>query len=137
MDTGATSHVCNSLQWFQEIRRLAEGEIYLWLGDMSKVAAVVVGVVSLYFPGGKILVLEGCLYVPNARRNLISVSCIACNGFLAIFNKNFISIKYDVDEICYGMLVDNLYLLEPITPLQINSYESNHKRKEPSSVKQA
>ena len=59
------------------------------------------------------------------------------NGFLAIFNKNYVSIKYNVDEICCGMLLDNLYLLEPITHLQINSHESNHKRKEPSSVNQA
>ena len=40
-----------------------------------------------------------------------------------------ISIKYDVDVICCGMLIDNLYLPEPITHLQVNSHESNHKRK--------
>ena len=74
------------------------------------------GVVSLHFPGGKLLVLEECLYVPNVRRNLISVSSLACNGFSALFNKNFISIKYGADEICLEMLVDNLYLLKPITP---------------------
>ena len=32
------------------------------------------------------------------------------------------------------MLIDNLYLLEPNTTLCINSHESNHKRKEHSSV---
>ena len=85
----------------------------------------------------KILVLEDCIYVPNVRRNLISVSYLACNRFSAIFNKNFISIKYDVDEICWGMLVDNLYILEPISHLQVNSHESNHKIKEPYSVNQA
>ena len=134
VDIGATNHVCNSLQGFQETRRLGDGEICLWLGDTSKVAAVAVGVVSLQFFGGKVLVLEDCLYVPNVRRNLISISCLACNGFSVIFNKNSVSIKYDVDEIYLGMLVDNLYLLEPIAPMQINSYESNHKRKERSSV---
>ena len=78
------------------------------------------GVVSLYFSRGKILVLEDCLYIPNIRKKFISVSCLSCNEFLAIFNKKIISIKYDVDEICCGMLVDNLYLLEPITHLQVN-----------------
>ena len=87
VDTGATNHVCNSLQVFQETRRLAEEEIYLWLEDTSKVAAVAVGVVSLFFPGGKTLVLQDCLYVPHVIRNLISVSCLACNGFSALFNK--------------------------------------------------
>ena len=107
------------------------------MGDTSKVADVAVGVVTLHFDGGKVLVLQDCLYIPSVRRNLISVSSLACNGFSAIFNKNFISIKYDVDVICCGMLVDNLYMLEPITLMQINSYESNLKRKEPFSTNQA
>ena len=69
------------------------------------------GVVSLYFSRGKILVLEDCLYVPNITRNLISVSCLTYNGFSTIFHKNSVSIKYVVDEIYCGMLVDNLYLV--------------------------
>ena len=51
MDTGATNHVCNSLQGFQETRRLARGEIDLLMGDTSLVAAVAVGVVTLHFEG--------------------------------------------------------------------------------------
>ena len=61
VDTGATNHVCNSLQGFQETRRLAKGEIYLLMGDTSCVAAVAVGVVTLYFEGDKNLVLSDCL----------------------------------------------------------------------------
>ena len=117
VDTGATNHVCNSLQGFKKTRRLAEGEIYLWLGDTSKMVAVAVGVMSLLFSGGKILVLEDCLYVSNVRRNLILVSSLSCNGFSAIFNKNFVSVKYDGDQICCGILVNNLYILEPISHL--------------------
>ena len=59
VDTGATNHVCNSLQEFQKTRRLANGEIYLWLGDTSRVAAKAVGEVSLHFGGHKVLVLKG------------------------------------------------------------------------------
>ena len=80
------------------------------------------------------MILKDCLYVPNIRRNLISVFCLACNGFSALFNKNFVSIKYGVDEIYSKMLIGNLYLIEPNIPLSINSHESNHKRKEPSSI---
>ena len=58
VDTGATNHVYNSLQGFQETRRLVEGEIYLLMGDTSRVAAVAVGVVTLHFEGGKLLVLR-------------------------------------------------------------------------------
>ena len=56
--------VSNSLQGFQETKRLAEGDIYLLMGDTSRVAAVAVGVVTLHFGGGKKLVLTDCLYVP-------------------------------------------------------------------------
>ena len=89
---------------------------------------------SLRFGGHKILVLKDCLYVPQIRRNLISVSCLALDGYSSIFNKESVSVKYGVDTICSGMLKDNLYLLEPNIPLFINSHESNLKRKERSSM---
>ena len=71
--------------------------------------AVAVGVVTLHFEGGKFLVLDDCLYVPEVRRNLVSVSCLSCNGYSSIFNKNLVFIKFNDD---IGMLCDNLYLLE-------------------------
>ena len=106
------------------------------MGDTSKVAVEAVGVVTLHFSRGKVLVLEYCLYVPSVKRNLIPIPCLACNGYSTFFNKNSIFVKYDVDVICVGTLVDNLYLVELITPIQINSNESNHKRKEHSLVNQ-
>ena len=103
------------------------------MGDISRVAAIVVGVVTLHFEGGKFLILDDCLYVPNVRRNLVSVFCLTCNGYSSIFNKDSIFIKLSDDIICCGMLHDNLYLLKPLT-LQINLHETNHKRKEISPV---
>ena len=105
------------------------------MGDTSCVVAVVVGVVTLHFKGGKKLVLSDCLYVPSVRRNLVSVSHLSCNGYLLLFNKDSIFVKYGDDVICRGMLSNNLYLLEPIS-LQINSHEPNHKRKEISPINQ-
>ena len=84
------------------------------MGDTSRVAAVAVGVVTLHFEGGKFLVLNDCLYVPGVRRNLISVSCLSCNEYLSVFNKNLDFVKCNDDIICRGMLQDNIYLLEPI-----------------------
>ena len=96
--------------------------------------AVVVGVVTLHFEGGEILVLHDCIYIPSVRRNLISVSCLYCHGYSSLFNKNSISVKYDDKLICVGMLIDNLYLVEPIASMQINSHESNYKRNEISYI---
>ena len=57
-----------------------------------------------------------------------SVFYLLCNENLSVFNQDFVFVKYNDDIICRGMLSDNLYLLEPIS-LQINSHESNYKRK--------
>ena len=78
------------------------------------------GEVSLHFGGHKVLVLKDCLYVPNIRRNLISVSCLACNEYSASFNKYSVSVLNGEDKICSGKLIDNLYLIEPNTTLCIN-----------------
>ena len=83
----------------------------------------------------KFLVLDDYLYVPGIRRNLVSVFCLSCNEYSSVFNKNYIFVKYNDDIICRGMLSDNLYLLEPIS-LQINSHETDHKRKEIFPVNQ-
>ena len=99
------------------------------MGDTSRVAAVAVRVVTLHFEGGKFLVLSDCLCIPSVRRNLVLVFCLSCNGYSSVFNKNLVFVKYNNDIICRGMLQGNLYLLEPIS-LQINSHETNHKRKE-------
>ena len=57
------------------------------MGDTTKVAAIIVGAVTLHFSRGKELVLDDCLYVCSVRRNLISVPSVACNGYSILFNK--------------------------------------------------
>ena len=74
------------------------------MGDTSRVAAVAVRVVTLHFEGGKFLVLDDCLYIPGVKRNLISVSCLSCNAYSSVFNKDYIFVKYNDDIICRGML---------------------------------
>ena len=65
--------------------------------DTSRVAAVALGVVTLLFEGGKNLVLSDCLYVPDVRRNLVSVSCLSYNEYSSVFNKDSIFVKYNDD----------------------------------------
>ena len=55
VDTGATNHVCNSLQGFQEIRQLMDEEICLVVGDATKVALVVVRKITLHFGGDRVI----------------------------------------------------------------------------------
>ncbi|CAA0833201.1 Unknown protein, partial [Striga hermonthica] len=107
VDTGATDHVYNSLQGFQKTRRLREGEITVYMGDATKVAAVAVGDVTLPFDSS-ILVFRHYLYVPSFRKNLFSVSKLVSDGFSFTFDE-MVVIRYGKRFICSGSLVCNLY----------------------------
>ncbi|KAL8125384.1 hypothetical protein AgCh_012900 [Apium graveolens] len=142
VDTGATDHVCNSMQGFQLSRMLRDGEIYVFMGDATKVAVVAVRVIHLSFGSDRILVLNNCLYVPSFRRNLISVSKLALDGYNVCLDRN-VSIMMNKRIICSGTLQDNLYIINPSQPTlqlqfrELNNTSSNStKRKEPSSLNQ-
>ena len=88
MDSGCTNHICNTLQGFQETRRLNKGELFLTLADGSSISVVVVGVINLFF-NSRVLILEDCLYVPNVRRNLISTTYLGKHGYCVILKDLF------------------------------------------------
>ena len=49
VDSGCTNHICNSLQGFQETRKLKEGDLFLTLADGSRIPIVAIGVYNLCF----------------------------------------------------------------------------------------
>ena len=114
VDSGATNHVCNSLQGFQVTKQLSDREITLHMGTSASVSALAVGVVRLSFVDGRSLVLDDCLYVPEIRRNLISVSSLINKGYSVHFSSNVLIKKHGL-FICSGTLVDGLYLVTPVT----------------------
>ena len=122
IDSAATHHICNSLQGFQVSRQLEEGQISLSLGSAARVSAVAVGVVRLSFRNNNILVLNNALYVPNIRRNLISVPSLVVQGFTCTFGQNVI-IKSNGSIICSGNLSNGLYFVYP-TVLEIQNTET-------------
>ena len=76
VDSSITNHICNTLQGFQKIKKLSDSEVTLHLSSEIIIVAMSVGVVELFFPLNKILVLYDCLFVFSIRRNLISVSAL-------------------------------------------------------------
>ena len=108
VDLGCTNHICNSLQGFQETRKLCEGELFLTLANRSRIPIVAVGVFNSCFDS-KVLMLEECLYVPNVHRNLISATYLGRHGYCVILKDNVI-IKKDKVFICSDNIVDGLYI---------------------------
>ena len=137
MDSSCTNHIYNSLQGFQETKKFNERELFFTLVNRSKILVVVVGVVNLCFES-RVLILEGCLYVPNVRRNLISTTYLGKHGYCVILKDNVV-IKKGKVFICSGNIVDGLYILTPDkhelynSKLDNNSHVKSLKRKFPST----
>ena len=49
IDSGATNHICNSLQVFRSTRKCSDGKVMLTLGSSATVSAIAIGVVVLQF----------------------------------------------------------------------------------------
>ena len=76
----------------------------------NKVSAVViVEVFNLCFES-RVLILVECLYVPNVRKNLISVTYLGKHRYCVILKDNIV-IKKGKVFICSGNIVDSLYIL--------------------------
>ena len=134
VDSGATDHVCSSLQTLSKTRELREGEISLKLGNGSSVSAAAVGEAHLVF-NNKFLVLKNVLYVPNFSRNIISISRLIeqCNNIS--ISSNAMIISRNGVNICSANLENGLYVLYPFETINLNT--ELFKVAEPKSIKKA
>ena len=102
------------------------------------ISIVTIGVVVLEFQNNRTLVLPDVLYVPNSRRNLISVSKLINNGFTVSF-ANEVIIKRSNLFIYSGIETNGLYVIAPIASNKHDIELNNSvvtlpsKGKEPSS----
>ena len=83
----------------------------LCIENRARVVAVAVKIYPLRLPSGLNLVLKDYYYVPTASRNLISVSCLALEGYVISFLKDHCNILYERNKIASGFLINGLYQL--------------------------
>ena len=120
VDSGCTNHICNTLQGFQETRKLNEGELFLTLADGSKIPIVTVGVFNLCF-SSRVLILKDFLYVLNVCKNLIFATYLSKHGYCVILKDNVV-MKKDKVFIYFGNIVDGLYILT-LDKYELYNYE--------------
>ena len=72
-----------------------------------------IGLVELCFDN-KTLCLSGYLFVPDFKRNLVHVNCLAERGLTVQFNSS-VSIKSNNTFICSRILMNGLYFLTPLS----------------------
>src|SRR5579862_6779626 len=131
VDSGATNHICNSLQGFQIMQTIEKGEFAFRVGTGAKVWAVAVGDVYLHFSNDRILVLNKVFYVPDMRKNLISVSRLIEFNYSVSFHSD-VDISRDGNIICSGRMHDNLFYIYPDAPtlhnVQLESSTSSKRK---------
>ena len=86
VDSGATNHVCSSLQMLSSFREFAVEDFTMRMGNDSVVSAKVVGEVRLQFRNNKFVILNNVYFIPGFRRNLISVSVLFEQSYQVKFN---------------------------------------------------
>ena len=134
VDSGATCHVCNSKELFEDFNPLSEPQ-KVALGDGRTLEAIGTGAVEvkLELPGGesKIGRLNKVLYVPTLAYNLLSVAKATEAGKTVTFGETQGEVIDGEGEVVAAMSkAGNLYYLKckPLKNERINS--ASHQSKE-------
>ena len=91
-------------------KRLTKDKITLEVRTREVVLAKAVGDLKLFFKD-KYLLLTNVLYIPQMKRNLISISCILEHMYKIPFDINE-ALIFDIGiQICFAILENNLYTL--------------------------
>ena len=95
-----------------EARILHDRSLSLQTGDSSFVVAEAVRDVYLYFDKFRFILLKDYFYVPNFRRNLISIACLIKDSYSVSFSKR-VDIRKNKSFIYSRWMDGNLYLIKP------------------------
>ena len=121
VDSGATNHVCSSLQMLSSLRELADRDVSMRVGGGKVVSTKAVGVAHLNLRN-KFLVLNNVFFIPGFMKNLISVSMLHEQLFSISFINNEIVISRNGLDICHAKPENVLYVLRP-TERSLNNSE--------------
>ncbi|UYV68112.1 hypothetical protein LAZ67_5003088 [Cordylochernes scorpioides] len=80
LDSGATNHVCRNKDWFVDLREVSSDSIMTASGTTEAKGYVHIFLQTSIHNESIEIKLNNVLYVPNVRRNLLSVSKIEENG---------------------------------------------------------
>lgn len=95
VDSGATSHMTNSREFFDKTFTSVEDKVTVANGKEVKVMGIGSGRVKCYNGNiMKIITLKNVLYIPDLHNSLLLVKKITENGFTVEFKKETCKIRY-------------------------------------------
>ena len=132
VDSGATCHICNSKEFFDEFSPLSQPQ-KVTLGDGRTLEAIGTGAVEvrLKLPGAESRIgrLSEVLYVPTLAYNLLSVAKATEAGKTVTFGDTHGEVIDDQGEVvAVASRAGSLYYLncEPLQKQQVNSARHQH-----------
>nr|GEU85946.1 zinc finger, CCHC-type [Tanacetum cinerariifolium] len=115
-DSGATSHVCKDLRWFQVCKSIEDGS-FVKMGNVATEPIKGIGRVLLTFTFGKTLCLDNVLYVPEIQKNLVSVIVLNKCGYKQVLESDKYILSRHGSFIGFG----HVYVIEPNDYVSVNS----------------
>ena len=109
VDSGATVHVTNDATCMRNIHMTNEKIV---VGNRQTVTPKLAGDIYLVQkPTSKVLLLSNVLYVPNFRKNLISIGVIIDKGNAVTMNEECMMLSKNEAHISFEQKSDGMFLL--------------------------
>ncbi|KAM1382804.1 hypothetical protein ACFX2F_035231 [Malus domestica] len=113
LDTGCTHHMTPHKDWFSSLKEFDGGVMFM--GDDNPCTIKGIGTVHLKLHDGMAKELTGVRYVPNLKKNLISLGTLESKGFRFHSDGQTLKVTYGALVVMKAPRCGHLYLLQGST----------------------
>ena len=114
LDSGATYHICPRRDWFSSFQELERGDFVL-MGNDHKCSIGGIGTVRIRMSDGVIRELVGVRFVPQLRKNIISLGALEAAGYRVTLADARLKVTFGSMIVMKGVRRRNLYYLHGST----------------------
>lgn len=113
MDSGCTNHMCMNKDWFSSMVMVDGGAIFM--GNDHACETLGVGKIKLKLHDGSVHVLTNVWYVPDLKKNLISLGALDSKGYRITLEGGALKVLNGAMVVMEGTRHNNLYFLQGST----------------------
>jgi hypothetical protein len=107
LDSGCTYHMSHIREWFFDFKELDDGVVYM--GNDNPCKTVGIGSIKLQNHDGSTRILKDVRYVPNLKKNIISLGALESKGLVVIMRDGVLKVTLGALVMLKGMRKKNLY----------------------------
>ncbi|KAH9782763.1 retrovirus-related pol polyprotein from transposon TNT 1-94-like protein [Citrus sinensis] len=123
LDTGATYHLCPIKEWFTDFRNLESGAVMM--GNNQPCRTMGIRTIWLKMFDGMVRELKEVRFVPEIKKNLISVGALEAKGYKVTIEDGTMKFTHGAMVILQGVRRHNLYYLKGGTTDEANVVEAH------------